>query len=121
MEPYRAKEGTVGRAQAWKRIANNLNKRAEFKVKKRSVRDHYMVLVEKFKKKTVTSQEFKTSGISPEITELDMLLEEIIERAEVYEQSRDEENDKAREKIEKEQEQAKDIRLLQKRNQGLFK
>ena len=109
LEPYREKEKTVGRAQAWEKIANNLNKRAEFKVSKRSVRDHYMVLVEKFKKKT--SQELKASGISPEPNELDRLLEEIIERAEVCEQSRDEADDNAREKIRKEQEQAKDIRL----------
>ena len=68
-----------------------------------------MVLVEKFKKKM--SQELKASGISPEPTELDRLLEEIIERAEVCEQSRDEADDNAREKIQKEQEQAKDIRL----------
>lgn len=108
-EPYRAKEKTVGRAQAWEKIANNLNKRAEFKVNKRSVRDHYMVVVEKFKKKT--SQELKASGISPEPTELDRLLEEIIERAKVCDQSRDEEDDNAREKKQKEQEQAKDIRL----------
>ena len=106
-EPYRAKEKTVGRAQAWEKIANNLNKRAEFKVNKRSVRDHFMVLVEKFKKKT--SQEIKASGISPEPTELDSLLEAIIERAEACEQSRDEEDDNARERRQKEQEQAKDI------------
>ena len=109
LEPYRQKEKTVGRAQAWEKIANNLNKRAEFKVNKRSVRDHYMVLVEKFKKKM--SQELKASDISPDPTELDRLLEEIIERAEVCEQSRDEADDNAREKIRKEQEQAKDIRL----------
>ena len=108
-EPYRAKEKTVGRAQAWEKIANNLNKRADFKVNKRSVRDHYMVLVEKFIKKT--SQELKASGISPEPTELDRLLEEIIERAETCDQSRDEEDDNTRKKKQKEQEQAKDIRL----------
>lgn len=108
-EPYRAKEKTVGRAQAWEKIANSLNKRADFKVNKRSVRNHYMVLVEKFKKKT--SQELKASGISPEPTELDRLLEEIIERAEACDQSRDEEDDNTREKKQKEQEQAKDIRL----------
>ena len=54
-EPYRAEN--------WEKIANKLYKRADFKVNKRSVRDHYMVLVEKFKKKT--SQELKASGISP--------------------------------------------------------
>ena len=47
LQPYRAKEKTVGRSQAWEKIANNLNKRADFKVNKRSVRDHYMVHVEK--------------------------------------------------------------------------
>ena len=66
MEPYKAKEKTVGRAQAWEKIANTLNKRAEFKVTKKSLRDHYMVLVEKFKRKT--SQELRASGISPEPT-----------------------------------------------------
>ena len=40
-EPYRAKEKTVGRAQAWEKIANILSQRAEFKVNKRSVRSLY--------------------------------------------------------------------------------
>ena len=71
-EPYNAK---VDQAQAWKKIANILNKRAEFQVNKRSVRDHYMLLVEKFKKNT--SQELRASGISPEPSELDRLLEQI--------------------------------------------
>ncbi|PFX23943.1 hypothetical protein AWC38_SpisGene11499 [Stylophora pistillata] len=56
-------------------------------------------------------RELKASGISPEPTKLDRLLEEIIERAEACDQSRDEEDDKAREKKQREQEQAKDIRL----------
>ena len=58
-----------------------------------------MLLVEKFKQKT--SQELRVSGISPEPNELDRLLEETIDRAEAYEQSRDDEDDKAREKIDK--------------------
>ena len=59
-----------------------------------------MLLVEKFKQKT--SQELRASGISPEPNELDRLIEETIDKAEAYEQSRDEEDDKAREKIQKE-------------------
>ena len=109
IEPYKAKEKTVNRAQLWQKVADNLNKLAEFKVTKRSVQDHYKVLVDKFKKKT--SQELQASGISPEPTELDRLLEEIVERAEASEQSRDHEDQKAQEKIRKEQEQAKDVRL----------
>ena len=108
LEPYRQKEKTVGRAQAWEKITNDLNKRAEFKINKKSVRDHYMVLVEEFRK---MPQDLKASGISPESTELDRLLEDIIERAEVCEQWRDEADGNVREKIRKEQEQAKDIRL----------
>ena len=96
------------RAQAWEKIAYNLYKEGELEVNKRSLRDHYMVLVEKFKK---ILQELKARGISPEPTKLDRLLDEIIESAEVCEQSRDEVDDNGREKIRKEQEQAKDIRL----------
>ena len=87
IEPYKAKEKTLNRAQLWQKVADNLNKLAEFKVTKRSVQDHYKVLVDKFKKKT--SQELQASGISPEPTELDRLLEEIVERAEASEGSRD--------------------------------
>ncbi|KAJ7385926.1 hypothetical protein OS493_012254 [Desmophyllum pertusum] len=67
-----------------------------------------MNLAYKFKKKT--NQELRASGICPEPTELDRLLEEIAERSEASEQSRDE-DDNARVKLRKEQEQAKDVRL----------
>ena len=65
------------RAQAWQKVADNLNKQAAFKVTKRSVQDHYKVLVEKFKKKA--SQALQASGIIQEPTELDRILEEIVE------------------------------------------
>ncbi|KAK2551956.1 hypothetical protein P5673_026952 [Acropora cervicornis] len=64
-----------------------------------------MVLIEKIKKKT--AQELKASCISPEPTELDRLLKEIMERAEACDQSRM----TTQEKKQKEQGQAKDIRL----------
>lgn len=51
LELYREKEKIVGRVQVWEKIVNNFNKRVEFKVNKRFVRDYYMVFVEKFKKK----------------------------------------------------------------------
>jgi len=53
----------------------------------------------------------QASGISPEPTELERLLEEIVERSETVDQSREEENEKTREKIRKEQVQAKEVRL----------
>ena len=103
------KEKTVNRAQAWKTIADNLTKQPDFKVSKRSVRDRFSGLVDKFKKKT--SKELSASGISPEPTELDRLLEEITERMEVSEQMIDDEDEKARAKVQLEQKQAQDIRL----------
>lgn len=51
LELYREKEKIVGRVQVWEKIVNNFNRRVEFKVNKRFVRDYYMVFVEKFKKK----------------------------------------------------------------------
>ena len=53
----------------------------------------------------------QASGISPEPTELERLLEEIVERSETVDQSREEEDEKTKEKIRKEQEQAKDVWL----------
>ena len=76
---------------------------------KRSVRDRFSGLVDKFKKKT--SKELSASGISPEPTELDRLLEEITERMEVSEEMIDDEDEKARAKVQLEQKQAHDIRL----------
>ena len=76
---------------------------------KRSVRDRFSGLVDKFKKKT--SKELSASGISPQPTELDRLLEEITEQMEVSEQMIDDEDEKARAKVQLEQKQAQDIRL----------
>ena len=109
IEPYKMKEKTVNRAQPWKTIADNLTKQPDFKVSKRSVRDRFSGLVDKFKKKT--SKELSASGISPEPTELDRLLEEITEQMEVSEQMIDDEDEKARAKVQLEQKQAQDIRL----------
>ena len=74
-EPYIARGRTVQRAQAWQMVADNLNKIQfpKFKVDKRSVREHLIKLVEKFKKKN--QQEESAGDISPEVSELDILLE----------------------------------------------
>ena len=58
MQPFKAKKGSPERGRIWNLIAESLNQidKPKFKVNKRSV----------------------ASGISPEITELDMLLEEIL-------------------------------------------
>ena len=62
------------------RIAENLNsiETVWFKVNQRSLRDRLIKLLKIFKSKR--TQEEKASGISPDHTELDDLLQDILER-----------------------------------------
>ena len=78
MQPFKAKKGSPERGRIWNLIAESLNQidKPKFKVNKRSVRERFNLLAEKYK--TKIRNEEKASGISPEITELDMLLEEIL-------------------------------------------
>ena len=64
----------------WNSIADNLNsiKKPRFDVDKRSVRGRLNNLIKKYKKKM--KQEESSSGISPDRTELDALIEEICEK-----------------------------------------
>ena len=81
MEPYKFKKGNIERGNVWTAIANNLNSVEEikFRVKQRSVRERYDLLYSRFR--TKLAQEEKASGISPpEPTEVESVLEEIIER-----------------------------------------
>ena len=55
-------------------------------------------------------QEERASGISPETSELDTLLEEISERTELAAEENQGEKEQARKKVEKEKEQAQDVR-----------
>ena len=82
INPFQAKKKTTQRAELWQSIANNLKKSEDphFKetLAKRSVQDRYTLLCRKQKKRM--SYEKSTSGISPEVTELDVLIEEAIEK-----------------------------------------
>lgn len=57
--------------------------------------------------KTKLNEEINACGISPEQSELDVLLEELMEREEMVEEERGQQGKKS----EKDQEKAKDIRL----------
>lgn len=56
------------------------NTEPSFRVNQNSVRDHYKKLVDRYKKKI--REELNSSGINPEPSELDSMLEEIVERKE---------------------------------------
>ena len=84
-EPWKQKYGSQERGKVWEKIAeslNGLNTVCElyFKVTQRSVRDWYKLLIDNFKKRE--REEAAASGISPEETESDTALANIIERFE---------------------------------------
>ena len=56
-------------------ITLNKLKKTSFKVSVRSIRDRYSLLAKKFRKRMTSEQ--KASGISPEMSELDVLKEEL--------------------------------------------
>eukprot|EP00795_Rhopilema_esculentum_P012122 gene12122-2727_t len=67
------------RGDGWKQIADRLNKieSPNFECTARSVREHFQTLIEK--RKVVNREEERASVISPEITEVDILLDELLE------------------------------------------
>ena len=94
-EPWEKWQGSVERGKSWENIAASLNGLTEihFKVTQRSVRDHYKVLVDAFKKKE--REEKNASGISPEESEVVQALADIVER---FEQSDDDYKKQSEEK-----------------------
>ncbi|XP_028395802.1 UPF0746 protein DDB_G0281095-like [Dendronephthya gigantea] len=74
------KKSSPERGQVWNDIADRLCQlqQPNFRVNQKSVRDHYKKLVAGYKRKM--RDELNASGISPEQTEIDILLEEIVER-----------------------------------------
>lgn len=78
VEPYQFKEKTRERGQAWTKISDNINLIPGFSTNMRAIRERFKLLETRYKKKN--SAELKATGISPEISELDTLLEEIISR-----------------------------------------
>ena len=81
-EPYSQKRGSPEHGRVWEQIAESLNGQREdkilFKVSQRSVRDRFSVLKNNVTKRQ--REEERASGISPEISEGDEWLEDIIER-----------------------------------------
>ena len=79
-EPFRFKPRTVERGKVWQEIANRLNENRliHFRVTKRSTREHFSLLLEKFKAKR--KNEAKQCGVDVEDSELDVAIEEIWEK-----------------------------------------
>ena len=77
LEPFKAKKGSIARDQIWDKIANNLE-HPQFRVTKRSVRERYTLLSEKFRAKM--RDEEKASGVDTDLSDVEKALEDIAEK-----------------------------------------
>ena len=91
INPFQAKYKTTARAKLWDQAAENLAKttRPAFKksLDKRAVQERYRLLTEKFKKRM--AKERIESGINPTMSELDVLVEELVEREQTEKHQRE--------------------------------
>ena len=80
MEPYQHPHRSKERGDVWNQVTVNLSDldHPKFKVNKRSPKDRLTLLITKHKAKI--SQEENATGITCEETELDQVLEEIIDK-----------------------------------------
>ena len=81
-EPYQYRKGSAERGKLWEQLADALNRipNIYFRVSQRSVRDHLKTLMDNYKRKV--REEDRASGISPDESEIDVALADIIERFE---------------------------------------
>ena len=109
-QPYKFKPRSPERGKAWDDIASTLNaiQRPSFKVTARSVRDRYNLLTNRRAQK-IRAEE-KASGIDVDISELDELLEDILEREKEAKAALELQDIEKTKKVEKEKETAEQVR-----------
>ena len=109
-EPYRFKMRSTERGQAWESIAENLNAMPslKFRVTARSVRDRYNLLTKRMQAKL--KMEEKSTGIDVETSELDVLLEEILEKDKAAKEKMESDDGNKRKIVENDKTAAEDMR-----------
>ncbi|CAH3118513.1 unnamed protein product [Porites lobata] len=110
-EPFKYRAGSKERGSVWSQIATNLNTHPGFTVSQRAVRDP------KKRKREIENG----TGISPEDSELDLALEEIIEKWEAADQEFQLDNQSKAKKLEKDKETAEEMRRMSMETLGASK
>lgn len=110
--PWEFKRSSAERGEVWANIAISLNGMESplFKVTQRAVRDRYLLLEKKHKKKV--SDENMASGISPEESEIDQAMGDIITRFEEADAETDRLSEEKKKKVEMEATKAAEMRRL---------
>ena len=109
-EPFYLKPRSPERGKTWEKIARNLNMLHDpkFRVTSRSVRDRCTLLTTKHAQKL--RDEERTSGIAVEETELDSLLEDILEKEKLGKEQIELDTEKKKTKADKQKLTATSIR-----------
>ena len=109
-EPYKFKLRTPERGQAWESLAQQLNSihQPKFRVTARSVRDRFSLLSTKYAQKL--RMEERASGIEVEQTELERLIDEILEREKDAKRELDSKDREKKSKADKEKATAEQVR-----------
>ena len=97
--PFQFKERTLQSVQAWQDIISKLmtSYPSNFeRLTSRGAKEHMGLLIKNHKKKNAA--ELRASGISPAPTELDQLVEEIIQKMELHAAENEKEKEKRRAK-----------------------
>ena len=112
VNPFSAKRNSNERGKLWEEISTNLNSTSggRFFVTKRSVWDHLNILIKRCKKKI--NAEERSTGVSPEPTELDQALADIIEMEEVASTSQEIDEAVIKEKEDTDKQKAESIRKM---------
>ena len=107
---FSTKNSSPERGQVWNDIADTLCilHQPIFWVNQKSVRDHYNKLMMGYKRKI--RDELNVNGIRPEQTEIDQLLEEIVEKEAAQETEKENIDNKNNRRVELETMAAKNIR-----------
>ena len=110
IEPYQFKLRSPERGKAWETISSHLNATSypKFRVTPRSVRDRYNLLTKKFQVRL--NKEERASGISDDNSELDNLLEEILEKEKAAKEKLENDGEDKKKSLANEKAAAEDMR-----------
>lgn len=106
------KKGTVLRSSKWSEVASELSNikdiSSPFRVDKRSVRDRYNLIAERFRRKMKAEE--KASGIDTELTEVEEALQLITEKEDASEEMQKEQSETKKSRMQADKEGAEDMR-----------
>ena len=107
---FDSKPGSRERGTSWQKVANKLNSLPQFSVNSRSIRDRFNNISRKLKAKLSRESNESGGGDMEEPTELEMLLEELLQLNEESEKKSHDQTEAKKETLEKERKQAIEMR-----------